>query len=255
MADCADDDGSDIYPSVAYVAWLVGCSKRIVQIRLQELVETGVLEVVAYGKGGKTADGTGHTTQYRLHEERLPVRLRWKSKRRGKGEDISPLLAEIGVTKYPTESKGEIQSNGEVSAGLGCNPCRVRVKSVDHNPSVEEPSENRHETLPASPDSPNKRIKFNTQTQKLEGIEERDRERLLKTYPGVNLDQTIRELEDWLVRNPENYLKRGARLADRLSNFCRTAATRPAWNGNGSAPKRGYSNDAWKGRKVGDVTW
>jgi hypothetical protein len=60
LADAADADGSNIYPSVARVARLARCSERAVQTSLQELQAQGYLELVE--RGG----GRGRPARYRI---------------------------------------------------------------------------------------------------------------------------------------------------------------------------------------------
>lgn len=72
LADIANDDGTSIYPTVAYVAWLLGRSTRAVQTGLAELRELKVLQLVR--KGG----GRRRTTEYQLVEHALPLRSPWK---------------------------------------------------------------------------------------------------------------------------------------------------------------------------------
>ena len=74
LADIGNDDGTSIYPSVAYMAWLLGRSSRSVQINLAKLRDMGVLAVVAGGKGGRYK-----STEYRLIESSLPIREPWKT--------------------------------------------------------------------------------------------------------------------------------------------------------------------------------
>lgn len=75
-ADHAHDDGSHIYPSVDYVAWKTGFSRRSVQVITSQLVEVGVL--VCDGKGNKG------TNRYRMLFENLPVRAPFR------GADSAP---------------------------------------------------------------------------------------------------------------------------------------------------------------------
>lgn len=74
LADVANDDGTSIWPSVAYMAWLMGRSERQIQTCMQKLREAGVLVVVSGGKGGRSK-----STEYRMIEESLPKRERWKN--------------------------------------------------------------------------------------------------------------------------------------------------------------------------------
>lgn len=62
LADHARDDGSSVYPSVAYLAWKVGCSERTVQRILRALESAKLIEDVS-GKHG----GRNHTTVYQIH--------------------------------------------------------------------------------------------------------------------------------------------------------------------------------------------
>ncbi len=70
LADIADQDGSNIYPSVARMAWLVGCSERTVQYQLHELVALGVL----VADPTTTRGGRGRTTDYCMDADSLPER-------------------------------------------------------------------------------------------------------------------------------------------------------------------------------------
>lgn len=86
LADVADRNNK-VYPSVDYVAWLCGCSKRSVQRAMHELFRLGVIEMTGardqddkvlettienLGKGGR-----GRRTEYRLVPDKLPSRAPW----------------------------------------------------------------------------------------------------------------------------------------------------------------------------------
>ncbi len=47
LADFGDDDGENIFPTVARIAWKIGCKERKVQNGLHELRERGFIELVA----------------------------------------------------------------------------------------------------------------------------------------------------------------------------------------------------------------
>lgn len=113
LADIANDDGSSIYPSVAYVAWLLKRTERSVQARMKELRERGILKVVR--QGGRWP---GDTTEYCLIEANLPTRGPWRGK--AMGEDCSPMF----------------EAMGEVHAGDGCSLRHEGVKQASPNPSV-----------------------------------------------------------------------------------------------------------------------
>jgi hypothetical protein len=72
LADIGNDDGTSIYPSVAYMSWLLGRSTRSVQGNLAKLRHLGVLVTVSDLKGGRYK-----TTEYRLIESALPAREKW----------------------------------------------------------------------------------------------------------------------------------------------------------------------------------
>lgn len=80
LADIGNDDGTKIYPTVAYMAWKLGRSRRSVQTGLHELLELGVLQIVQPG-GGITESGYGIATRYRMQEDMLPKRAPWKERR------------------------------------------------------------------------------------------------------------------------------------------------------------------------------
>jgi hypothetical protein len=74
LADHGQDDGTQIYPSVARMAWRLGRSTRCVQEGLSKLRKLGILVVVSGGKGGRSK-----TTKYRLEVSRLPARPSWQN--------------------------------------------------------------------------------------------------------------------------------------------------------------------------------
>ncbi len=66
LADCADDEGGNAYPSVARVARECGVSRRTVQTILKRFVSRGLLIVEAYATGGR-----GKPTRYQIDLERV----------------------------------------------------------------------------------------------------------------------------------------------------------------------------------------
>lgn len=132
MADIANDDGTSIFPSVAYLAWLLGKGDRSVQQGLSELRSLGVIEPVAFEKGGRN-----HPTEYRLIEDRLPYRLPWKELR--KGATSAPFPNQRMKQGSPIKSV-----KGAVSDIKGCTSEQERVqiptervKCTAPDPSVE----------------------------------------------------------------------------------------------------------------------
>lgn len=78
LADIANDDGTSIFPSVAYVAWLLGKGRRSVQVGLAELRDMQIIEAIGNDKGGR-----GQPTEYQMIEAQLPKRIAWKDLRKG----------------------------------------------------------------------------------------------------------------------------------------------------------------------------
>lgn len=95
MADHADDDGDNIFPSVARIAAKCNVSERTVQRHLAKLREQGVLEVQRPGSG------RGNPTKYRINL---------------KGVRLSPFFGER-VTSAP--EKGD---TGDVKGDTALSP-------------------------------------------------------------------------------------------------------------------------------------
>jgi hypothetical protein len=74
LADIADDDGSSIYPSVAFISWRLGRVESCVREGLQKLREKKILIIV------KNGGGRGNTTEYFMNESALPQRPKWSAK-------------------------------------------------------------------------------------------------------------------------------------------------------------------------------
>lgn len=83
MADMGNDDGRGIYPSVAYLAWLLSTSERAIQNKLKELNSIGIVRRVTNKEGGR-----GLVPRYRLYANKLPKRISWQELR--KGEHSAP---------------------------------------------------------------------------------------------------------------------------------------------------------------------
>jgi hypothetical protein len=138
LADIANDDGTSIYPSVEYVAWLLGKGERSVQRGLAELRRMAVLEVVAYPSGGR-----GCATEYRLIEERLPKRVPWRQYRmKKKGAILAPFIE--GVKGDGRDTKGEVSQSQRVqfSTRKGVGSCTPPVKEAPSNPPSHPPQPN-----------------------------------------------------------------------------------------------------------------
>lgn len=141
MADIANDDGSSIFPSVAYLAWLLGKGERSVQQGLSELKSLGIIEAVAFEKGGRN-----HPTEYRLIETHLPYRIPWKELK--KGATSAPFVSEKGATG---DIKGCNSEQERVQLSTERVKCTAPDPLVDPSVTVKEPS--AHSRLMAFHDS------------------------------------------------------------------------------------------------------
>jgi len=120
MADHADDDGQNCYPSNAYLAWKTGYSDRQVRRVLRTLESTGIITRVAHEEGGR-----GLATEYRLNPE--------------KGDKKSAFMADKRRTS--TTQKGDILSEkadmGVQKGGHSYVPPTIS----NHHRNIKEPSE------------------------------------------------------------------------------------------------------------------
>jgi hypothetical protein len=85
LADCAHDDGSNVYPSIARIANEAEVSDRTVQRVLKSFVKEGLLVIVE--RGGK---GPRDTTEYRFALDQL-VALAPVSNPLNKGDKLTPI--------------------------------------------------------------------------------------------------------------------------------------------------------------------
>lgn len=118
LADVANDDGSRVFPSVETIARECGCSDRTVQRTLKRFVdELGILEVVAFAKGGR-----GHATEYRVVLERV-TNLHPLS---GKGRQSDTLHVDVkGDTDATKGDTGDVKGDTDALKGdKACHPKR-----------------------------------------------------------------------------------------------------------------------------------
>lgn len=69
LADHADHDGRNAYPSVALLAWKTGHDRRTIQRHLRELEALGLIRPIGYAKGGH-----GRATRYVFDFEAVPAK-------------------------------------------------------------------------------------------------------------------------------------------------------------------------------------
>lgn len=64
MADFADDDGRQCFPSIARLAWKCGYSERAIQRIIRELETAGIVVTIRRSQGGRN-----HVNQYWIRPE------------------------------------------------------------------------------------------------------------------------------------------------------------------------------------------
>lgn len=95
LAECGNDEGQGIYPSIAYLSWMLDWSERKVQRGMKTLKKTSAVVVVAHFKGGR-----GLVPVYRLDISKLPKRPPWRKGDTGDViEERVTLEAEKGDTQ------------------------------------------------------------------------------------------------------------------------------------------------------------
>lgn len=141
LADIANDNGDNVYPSIPYVCWLMGLGERTVRRHLAELRALVVLEIV-----GEVRDlqklGRGYGAEYRLREDMLPERPAWRGPKAAKAD------RESHATVADLSKKG-MPSTPESSATCGSEGLPLAASSL-----LADPSEDPSGTKSADPLSP-----------------------------------------------------------------------------------------------------
>lgn len=126
LADHADHEGHNVYPSIARIAWKTDYSERRVQQLMRRLEERRILLRIQAGAG------RGNTTLYRIDLDAAVFKEPYK-----KGAKISPFL--VGKGEIPQARKGEAgHGKGEIPQPKRCNPVHPNLE-----PSEESKSENQ----------------------------------------------------------------------------------------------------------------
>jgi hypothetical protein len=147
LADIANDNGTSIFPSIAYIAWLLGDDiepsdkprmERTVQRGIKDLRELGILIHVGYRRYNRhtrtfeptVAQGRSSTPEYTLVEAALPERRPWQEK----GDNLSqPALERV----TPVTGKGDKTTNERVTNGREKGDTSVTRSVLE--PSIEPP--------------------------------------------------------------------------------------------------------------------
>lgn len=130
LADHAEDDGTNVYPSVAYTAWKTNYSPRQVRRILGGLRERDVLTVMAEASRHRP-------TEYRIDLQKLPLK--------------KPFRAANADERLPQIREDKMSALGSDGAVEGGHPDRLGVTSatpradiaVSAEPSVEPPEETK----------------------------------------------------------------------------------------------------------------
>lgn len=102
LADTADDESGELWPTVAFVAWKTCQSERQVQRAIKYLRDAGALLIVDREGGGRR-----RSVYYRLDLDALPRLEPFQRNRRG----ISPLIRrESAQSAQKDGAKGAIMS-------------------------------------------------------------------------------------------------------------------------------------------------
>lgn len=109
LADHASDDGTSIFPSVAYTAWKTGYSDRAVQLAIKRLVQLRILVQDGYMAGG--------VKRYRMIVTNLPHRPSFEESMKAKREAANGGELEGGENFSPPDL--EIVAGGEISSPQG----------------------------------------------------------------------------------------------------------------------------------------
>ena len=128
LADCAGDDGADVFPSVARIAAETELSVRTVQYVLRQFEAEGLL--VRVRGGGRGGSGRDTTTRYRIDLLKLvalPVAYTPNVETQHGGAKTAP-------RKRP-RAKASASSRGATGDSWGCSPCTLSVidPSKDNN--------------------------------------------------------------------------------------------------------------------------
>ncbi|PZU17580.1 MAG: hypothetical protein DI589_25965 [Shinella sp.] len=127
LADCADHDGTNIYPSIETLAAMTCQSERAVQYQLRRMEESGWLILVNAGRGGRSSsrNGAHYTRRYRISPEWL------------KGADFAPFKKGADGDAKGCKSEQERVQNealkGANQSIKGCNSFAPNIRATKSN--------------------------------------------------------------------------------------------------------------------------
>ena len=208
LADHAADDGSSCYPSIAYLAWKTGYSERQAQRIVNKLKQAGLIQPVAYEKGGRE-----HSVHYQLHLE--------------KGVKKSPFRPEKGdvvVSPFKPAEKGDISERVTFSTIKGDIAMSPEPSVTVTTPTTAQ----AQEILPTRPTPEDEPEWLSTleEAQRLTPTEVANLLRWSTTHDGTALRETAYQL---LVKWPDltKGVKQKPNLARTFMNWVRRTEQTP----------------------------
>ena len=170
MADHADDDGTNCYPSVPYLAWKTGYSESQVRRIMKQLREAEIIVPVANEGGGR-----GNPVEYRIRIEKgskktpfIPRQDRCETKSHHASDQSETAPPDPGEAQTESENPGTVMTGfasekaSTVMTGFEPeNPSTVMTPFPDENPSTTmEPFSPEKPGITVTPFSPEKGSHF-----------------------------------------------------------------------------------------------
>ena len=140
LADHGEDDGSQIFPSVARLAWKTGYKERQVQNILRSLEAKGLIEAVAYPQGGR-----GHATEFKMNLE--------------KGAKKTPYVKGAKSERVQNPAQ-RVQSSTPKGAKSSTKGAIAIAPQPSYNHQLESSIEPSREAASASPPPPPEPVRF-----------------------------------------------------------------------------------------------
>lgn len=129
LADCADHDGTNIYPSIETLASMTRQSERAVQYQLRRMEESGWLILENSGLGGRTPrrNGVSHTRRYRINPEWI------------KGANFAPFQKGADGDAKGCKSEHErVQNEAQKGANGRTKGCKAFAPNIEATKSNQE---------------------------------------------------------------------------------------------------------------------
>lgn len=174
LADHADHNGENVYPSVGFVAWKLGYSERTVWRVMTELKRRGILVL--------TAERPGTSNVYRIDLAGVPRKPKYEGRRRSDRYDnlSDPLGAEACADVIPPSDRGMTDCQGGYDTAMSEGVCHSYVIPTVLEPS-EEPSCRRDTDYPA-PARPRETASERASDESSDDLKTRSIDRILERF-------------------------------------------------------------------------